>query len=61
MTMKDRMNSEELELVENVPDLLIHVESQSVTSRSRLLNLGHSEESIDKFIKEGIYTGVEYE
>ena len=61
MTMKDRMNTEELELVENVPDLLIHVESQGVTSRSRLLNLGHSEEVIDKFMKEGIYVEVDYE
>tara|TARA_R110000772_G_scaffold75496_1_gene163867 strand:+ start:598 stop:783 length:186 start_codon:yes stop_codon:yes gene_type:complete len=58
MTMKERMQSEELLLDKNLADALIHVMSQNVTTRSRLLNLGHTEEAIAKFMQEGIYVEV---
>ena len=46
------------ELSRNLADALIHVMSQNVTTRSRLLNLGHTEEAIAKFMQEGIYVEV---
>ena len=62
MSMKERWKSDDtldlLKRVKNVSNPLIHVASQNVTSRSRLLTLGHSEETIDKFIEQGIYVGV---
>jgi hypothetical protein len=65
MSMKKRWAADDtpdlLKRVKNVDDPLIHVASQNVTTRSRLLNLGHSEETIDKFIGQGIYVGVDHE
>ena len=62
MSMKERWKSDDtldlLKRVKNVSNPLIHVASQNVTSRPRLLTLGHSEETIDKFIEQGIYVGV---
>jgi hypothetical protein len=62
MSMKERWKSDDtpdlLKRVKNVGNPLIHVASQNVTTRLRLLNLGHSEETIDKFIEQGIYVEV---
>ena len=62
MSMKERWKSDDtpdlLKRVKNAGNLLIHVASQNVTTRLRLLNLGHSEETIDKFIEQGIYVEV---
>ena len=62
MSMKERWKSDDtpdlFKLIKNAGNPLIHVASQNVTTRLRLLNLGHSEETIDKFIEQGIYVEV---